>query len=159
MIGHGKQAIRVRRQINADDFCLLVDDVIYEPWVLMTEAVVVLPPDVRGEQIVERSDGTPPGDVSRRLQPLGVLIKHRINDVYEGFITVEEAVTTCEEIAFEPALTEMFAQDLHHATRWREVVVGFKNRFDEDSISRFKESVQAIRRGLVRPHHTEVAAR
>ena len=35
-----------------------------EAGVLVGEAVVVLPPDVGGEQVVERSDGAAPGDVS-----------------------------------------------------------------------------------------------
>jgi hypothetical protein len=35
-----------REEINADDFGLLVDDQIDEARVLMTEAIVVLPPDM-----------------------------------------------------------------------------------------------------------------
>src|SRR5205085_5377335 len=86
MVGHGKQTISIWRKIDANNFGLLVDDVIYEPRVLMTEAVVILSPDMRREQIVKRSNGTPPGYVARGLQPLRMLIEHRINDMYEGFV-------------------------------------------------------------------------
>jgi hypothetical protein len=54
----------VRRQVDADDLGLLVDDVVDEAGVLVAEAVVVLPPDVRGEQVVERGDRPPPGDAA-----------------------------------------------------------------------------------------------
>ncbi len=45
MVGHGQKRVGIRRQINADDFGLLVDHVIDEAGVLVAEAVVVLPPD------------------------------------------------------------------------------------------------------------------
>jgi hypothetical protein len=38
---------------------------------------VVLPPDVRAEQVVERRDRPPPGNVIAHLEPLGVLVEHR----------------------------------------------------------------------------------
>ena len=53
MIEHRQQAIGVRRQINPNDVCLLVDHVIEEAGVLMGETIVVLLPDVRGEQVVQ----------------------------------------------------------------------------------------------------------
>ena len=61
VIGDGEQRVGVGRQVDADDVGFLVGDVIDEAGVLVGEAVVVLPPDVRGEQIVERGDGLAPG--------------------------------------------------------------------------------------------------
>ncbi len=49
MVGDGEQAVGIGRQIDAHDLGLLVHDVINEAGVLMREAVVVLPPDVRTE--------------------------------------------------------------------------------------------------------------
>ena len=46
MIGYGQQAVGIRRQINANHLRLFVDDVINEARILMTETVVILPPDV-----------------------------------------------------------------------------------------------------------------
>ena len=81
----------------------------------MAEAVVVLAPDVAGQQVVEAGDGPAPGDVPRHLQPLGVLVEHRIDDVNERFIAVEEAVPAREEVALQPALALVLAEHLHHA--------------------------------------------
>ena len=101
----------------------LFDHVIDEAGILMAEAVVILPPDVRGQQIIQRRDRPPPGNVRRDLQPLGVLVEHRIDDVDEGLVAGEEAVPAGEQIAFEPALAHMLAQHFHHAAVGREVFV------------------------------------
>ena len=50
VVHHREQAVGVRRQVDADDLGLLVDHVVDEAGVLVREAVVVLPPDVRGQQ-------------------------------------------------------------------------------------------------------------
>ena len=60
MIHHRQQAIGVRRQIDPHDLRLLVDHVVDEAGILMREAVVILPPDVRAQQIVQRRDLTAP---------------------------------------------------------------------------------------------------
>ena len=65
MVGDLEQRVGVRRQIDADDVGLLVDDMIDEAGVLVAEAVVVLAPDMRGQQIVERGDRPPPWDLAR----------------------------------------------------------------------------------------------
>ena len=62
VVGDRQQRVGVGRQVDADDLGLLVDDVVDEAGVLVGEAVVVLPPDVRGQQVVERGDRPPPGD-------------------------------------------------------------------------------------------------
>ena len=56
-----EQAVGVGRQINAHDIGLLVDHVVEEAGILVREAVVVLLPDVGGEQIVQRRDLPAPG--------------------------------------------------------------------------------------------------
>jgi hypothetical protein len=63
VIGHREQAIGVRRQIDADNVGLLVDDVIDEPGILMAESVVVLSPNVAREEIVQRTDRPSPGNM------------------------------------------------------------------------------------------------
>ena len=64
VVGHREQRVRIGRQIDADDLRLLVHDVIDEAGILMAEAVVVLPPDVRREQVVQRGDRPAPGNVA-----------------------------------------------------------------------------------------------
>jgi len=80
MIENGEQTVRVRRQINTHDVGLLIDDVVQEAGVLMCEAVVILLPDVRGEQIIQRRDFSTPRQLQSYLQPLGVLAEHRIHN-------------------------------------------------------------------------------
>ena len=65
VVHDGQQAVGVGRQIDADDFGLLVDHVVDEAGVLVGEAVVVLAPDMRGEQVVQRSDLPPPRQAGR----------------------------------------------------------------------------------------------
>ncbi len=66
VVGHRKQRVGVGRQINAHHVGLLVQQVIDEARVLVREAVVVLAPDQRTEQIVERGDGLAPGNLAGR---------------------------------------------------------------------------------------------
>ena len=56
-----QQAIGIGRQIDAHDIRLLVDHVVEEAGILVREAVVILLPDVGGQQIVQRRDLPPPG--------------------------------------------------------------------------------------------------
>ena len=60
-----------------------------KPGILMGEAVVILAPDVRGQQVVQRGDLAAPRQVRGDFQPLGVLVEHRIDDVDERFVAVE----------------------------------------------------------------------
>ena len=45
VVGHGKQRVGVRREVDAGDGCALVDDDVEEAGVLVGEPVVILPPD------------------------------------------------------------------------------------------------------------------
>ena len=92
VIHHRQQTVGIRRKIDAHDIGLLVDDVVEEAGILVGEAVVVLLPDVGGEQVVQRSDLPPPGQFQRHFQPLGVLAEHRIHDANERLIAIEESV-------------------------------------------------------------------
>src|SRR5437879_10833128 len=49
VIRNRKQRVCVGRQIDANNFGFLVDDMIDEAWVLMAKAIMVLPPHVRSE--------------------------------------------------------------------------------------------------------------
>ncbi len=74
----------------------------------MRKAVVVLLPDMRGQQVVERCDRLSPWDLAAYLQPPGVLVEHRIDDVDEGLVAREQAVAPSEQIAFEPRYQRFF---------------------------------------------------
>ncbi|TKS60902.1 MAG: hypothetical protein EWM73_03044 [Nitrospira sp.] len=57
------------------------------------------------------------------LQPLGMLVEHRVNDVNERLVAGEEAVTSGQEIPFQPTLALVLAEHLHDPAVRREVVV------------------------------------
>lgn len=61
VFGDGEQGVRVRREVDADDLGALVEYVVDEAGVLVREAVVVLAPDVRCQQVVEGRDRRAPG--------------------------------------------------------------------------------------------------
>ena len=108
-----KQRVRIRRQIDPHDGGLLVRNMADEAGILMAEPVMVLPPDMRAKQILRLGDRPPPRDVQARFEPLGVLVEHRIDDVDERFVAVEQPVPPGQQVALEPALAEMLAQHLH----------------------------------------------
>ena len=124
----------------------------------MREAVVILPPDVRGQQVIQRGDRPPPRDLPRHLQPLGVLIEHRVDDVHERLVGVEQPVPAGQQIAFEPALALVLAQHLHHAA----LAAPDGRRPGCVSaiplpLGRLEHVAQPVRDGLVRAEEAEVA--
>ena len=67
VIGYAQQAVGVGRQIDADDLRTFVGDDVQKAGILMGEAIVILPPDKRGDEQVERGYGSAPS--SSRLRP------------------------------------------------------------------------------------------
>ena len=60
MIRHRKQRVGVRRQVDAHNVGLLIHHEIDEPGILVREAVVILPPNVRSQKVIQRGDGASP---------------------------------------------------------------------------------------------------
>ncbi len=158
VVGDREQRVRVRRQVDPDDLGLLVDDVVDEARVLVAEAVVVLAPDVRAQQVVERGDRAPPGDVGGHLQPLRVLVEHRVDDVDERLVAVEEAVPAGQQVALQPALALVLGEDLHHPAVRGEVVVGREDLGHPGLVGHLEDGAEAVRGGLVRAEDAEVLA-
>ena len=156
VVADRQQAVRVRRQVDADDLGLLVDHVVDEARVLVREAVVVLAPDVRGEQVVERGDRPAPRDRARHLQPLRVLVEHRVDDVDERLVAVEEAVPAGQQVALQPALAEVLAEHLHHAPVGREVVVARLDLRHPRAVGLLEHGAEPVRGGLVGAEDAEV---
>src|SRR5207248_1772198 len=76
----------------------------------------------------ERCDRSAPRYAPCHLQPLGVLVEHRVNDVDEGLVAVEQTVASGQQVALQPALAQVLAQDLHDAAVGREMVVSGQAR-------------------------------
>ena len=131
-----------------------------KPGILMREAVVILPPDVAGQQVVQRRDRPAPRQAARDLQPLRVLIEHRVDDVGERFVGVEQPVAAGEQIAFEPALALVLAEHFQHAA------LAARATGRPATVSaiplpgrRLEHRVEPVRHGLVRTEDPEVALR
>ena len=58
------------------------------------------------------------------LQPLRVLVEHRVDDVDEGLVAVEHAVAAGEQVALQPALALVLGEHLHDPALRRLVLVG-----------------------------------
>ena len=70
----------------------------------MGVTVVILLPDVGGQNQVQRCNALAPRQLVADLQPLGVLGHHRVDHADEALIAGKEAVATGEQVAFQPAL-------------------------------------------------------
>ena len=125
--------------------------------ILVREAVVILPPDVRGQQVVQRRDLPPPRQVRRDLQPLGVLVEHRIDDVDERLVAIEKAVPAGEQVAFEPAFALVLAQHFHHAAGGREKFVVRHGRRVPLALGHFEQGFEAVGDRLVGAEDPEIA--
>ena len=144
VIHHRQQAVRVRRKVNAHDLGLLVGDDVDEAGILMRESVVILAPDMRGQEVVQRGDLPPPRQLRGDLQPLGVLVEHRIDDVDERLVAVEQAVPTGKQVALEPALALVFAEHFHHPPGGSEKFVVWLDCGIPLALGRFKEGFQTV---------------
>ena len=104
VVGDRQQRVGVGRQVDARDRRALVGHQIDEARILMREPVVILAPDGgRQQDVLGRDRGAPRHVVLADVQPLGVLVEHRIDDVREGLVGVEEPMAAGEQVALEPA--------------------------------------------------------
>lgn len=155
VVHRGEQRVRVRWQIDPHHLGLLVDDVVDEARVLVGEAVVVLPPDVAGEQVVQRGDRLPPGDGPGHLQPLGVLVEHRVDDVDERLVAGEHTVPAGQQVALQPALAQVLGEHLHDPPVRGEVVVAGHCGGNPDPVGHLERGAQPVGRDLVRAEQPE----
>jgi hypothetical protein len=158
VVGHAEQRVHVGRQVDAADLGALVHDEVEEARVLVREAVVVLAPDRRGDEQVERRDRRPPRQRAADVQPLGVLVEHRVDHVHEGLVGREEAVPAGEQVALEPALERVLGEHLEHAAVGRQLAaVGVLGQvlLEPELLGRLVERVELVRAVLVRPEHAE----
>ncbi len=143
-------------QVDANQLGFLVDHVINEAGILVTKPIVVLPPHQRTEQVIQGSDRPPPGNVTRHLQPLGMLVEHRIHDVDEGLVTGKKAVPAGEQIAFQPAFTLVLAEHLKHPAIGRHMLIKRKNLRRRTPIGYLEDGIPTIRFSFVGAENQEV---
>src|SRR4051812_45181549 len=107
----------------------------------MAESIVILTPYVRREQVRERRDRLPPRNFTRSLQPLGMLVKHGIDNVDKSLVAGEQAVPAGEKITFEPALAHVLAQHLHYPAIGRYVIIVGQNHPVEGAVGHLKNRI------------------
>ena len=86
-----------------------------------------------------------------------MLVEHRVDDVDERLVAVEQPVATGEEVALEPALALVLAEHrVEDASRRREeLVVRLRARVPL-TVGHFEDGAQEIREGLVGTEDPEV---
>jgi len=125
--------------------------------VLMGKAVMGLLPDMRSEQVIKRSNFPSPRQFCSDFQPLGVLVKHRIDDVNKCLIAIKQPVPSREQITLEPTFTLMLAQHLNDpAISCKKLIILFHPSFPLP-ISDFKNTIQPIGKRLVRTKDPEIS--
>ena len=152
-----QQTVGIRRQIQADNVGLLVGNVVQEAGVLMGVAVVVLLPDIGGQDQIQRCNALPPRQLIADLEPLCVLCHHGVHHADEALVAGKEAVAAGEQIAFQPALAQVLGQHRVHdaAIMGKELI----NRDDGRvpvALGSLEALVQAVGHGLVRSEDAEV---
>ena len=101
---YGQKTIRIRRQVHTDDSWFFGNNVAEKSGVLMGETIVILSPDMTGEQNVKTWKIVSPADITACLHPLDMLIEHTGDDVNKSFIRVYQSMATSQEVTFEPPL-------------------------------------------------------
>ncbi len=125
----------------------------------MREAVVVLTPDQRRDQQVERRHLGAPGQLVALLQPLGVLVEHRVDDVDERLVAVDETVPAAQQVTLQPAFDGVLAEHLHDAAvrgQFAAVRVLREILPQPDLLADFVDRLELVRLRLVRAEDAEV---
>ena len=87
-----------------------------------------------------------------------MLVEHRVDDVDERLVAVEEAVAAGEEVPLEPALAEVLGEDLHHPAVGRKMLVERIRLRDPGAIRGGEHVSEAVGRRLVGAEEPEVVA-
>jgi hypothetical protein len=75
----------------------------------MGEAVMVLPPDRRGNEQIQGGNWPAPRQLAADLQPFAMLVEHRIDYVNKRLVAGKKAMPPAEKIRFQPALQGVLA--------------------------------------------------
>ena len=85
-----------------------------------------------------------------------MLVEHRIDDVDERLVAIEQAMPAGEQIALQPAFALMLAEHFHHASARREKLVGRHGRRVPLALGHLEERRQTVGDRLVGAEHAEI---
>jgi hypothetical protein len=152
-----EQAVCVGRQINAYDIGFFVEQRIDEPWALMAEAVVLLPPERGSLKIRER----PPWELATHFEKFRELIHHRSDDGEKALVAWEKTMPAGEQIALQPCLAGVLGKNFEHASTARANVLGAIVAFNGPLVvtlcGRVKNAAELVAHQFVGGEYAEVA--
>ena len=117
---------------------------------------MILPPDMRRQQIVERGNRTTPWDMAADFQPFRMLVEHGIHHVDKCFIAREKAVTPRQDVPFQPAFALMFRQHFQHTSGMRYLVVRRLDFVHGCPFGDFEYGIPAVGRRFIRTEYPEI---
>ena len=87
-----------------------------------------------------------------------MLVDHRVDDVDEGFIAVEQAVPSREQVSLQPALALVLRQHFDDTAGAGEMLVHLRpEEFGVPLlVGGVEDGLQAIGRGLVGPEYPDI---
>mmetsp|Transcript_9301 Transcript_9301/g.14001 ORF Transcript_9301/g.14001 Transcript_9301/m.14001 type:complete len:227 (+) Transcript_9301:668-1348(+) len=158
---NGEQTIGIGWEVASHDLRLLVYHVIDEPWILMCETVVILPPYMAREQNVQTAEVVSPRNILAHFEPLGMLIEHGRNNVDERLVRVQQTMTTSQQIPLEPTFALMLAQNLHHTTVLCSMIrcIVFRDLTHKLTIGNIEYGMQTVAGSLIWSKNSEIAQR
>ena len=157
MVPDGQQAVGVGREVDPHYGGLLVGHMVDEARILVGKPVMRLLPDVRGEQVVERRYLFPPGQFGADFQPFGVLVEHRIHDMDERLVAIEQPVPAGEQVALQPALALMFAEYLHYPPVGHQEFIGLFCPCRPLPAGNLKKRIQAVGKSFIGAEDPEIS--
>ena len=154
----GEQAVGIGRQIHPHHVRLLVGHMVQKAGVLMGKAIVILLPNVGGQNIVQRGNIVPPGQLVAHFQPLGVLGEHGVHNADEGLVAVKEAVAARQQVALQEALAEVLGEHgVHDPAIGVQIFVHIGNLgIQEAAAGDVKHRLQPVGGGFIRRENAEV---
>lgn len=86
-----------------------------------------------------------------------MLVHHRVDDVGEGLIAVEQTVPPRQQITFQPTLAHVLRQDFEHAPVASQMLIARQNRCAPLFVADVVHRTEPVRRGLIGSEQPEVA--
>jgi hypothetical protein len=171
-----EQAISIRRKVDADNLGTLVGNDIKEARILVSETIVVLTPDNGSQENVEGSNLGTPLNLETLLNPFAVLetqsvrvtshdeyitylVDHRVNNMDERLVAVEQTVSATQEVTLKPTLAVVLRKHLDNTASLGKVsAVGILLEVlaHPDLLASSVNTTELVRLSLIRTEETEV---